>query len=535
MKLRSVILFGLAALLTSLSACEAPAPPIRARVLVDGREIVVTSNEPLSVRQLLTRAGVSYGGLDRINPNDFTSVTDGMIITIVRVENRPECVNDVLAYATETVRTPDLPPGETRIMQPGVNGTVRVCYDVVLEDGVERSRTLSSRTIITPAVNQVVFLGVDMSRIEPIPVPGLIAYVSGGQARTIERNSTNQGSLPTGGLLDADRVFALSNDGRQLLFTRRPENPDSGIYNELWVLLDTSDPAAQPVRLIIDNVLTADWIPGQPFTFSYSTLQPRDEPPGYQALNDLYIARLDSRTGELLRADPVVRPAPAGVYGPWGTVFAWSPDGERLAWAQADRIGLVDVDAGALRVMINFAAYTTTLSNRRLWRPSLSWSSEGGLIAASVHGPPLADESPETSPAFDVAVFHPDGRFVVNPMIAGTGMWAAPRYSPLITGADGNAQGYIAYLRARDPINSVTSEYDLVLTDRDGSNPRTLFPGPSRPGIRPLEDGSDIAWSPAGGQIAVVYQGDIHIIDAETGSATVVTVVGNAQHPRWVR
>jgi Tol biopolymer transport system component len=289
------------------------------------------------------------------------------------------------------------------------------------------------------------------------------------------------------------------------------------------------------VRLIIDNVLTADWVPGQPFTFSYSTLQPRDEPPGYQALNDLYVARLDSRTGEILRADPVVQPRPAGVYGLWGTQFAWSPDGTRLAWAQADRMGMVDSEAGALRPYLEYSVYTTTLSNGWLWSPSLAWSPDGSLLTMSLHGAPLGDETPETSPAFDIAALQPDGRFLVNPVIAQAGMWSAPRYSPLRTGSDGAADGLIAYLQARNPINSVSSDYDLVVADRDGSNRRILFPGPDQPGIRPLDDDSDLAWSPDGSAIAVVYQGDLYVVDVQTGNATQVTLVGNARHPRWVR
>lgn len=539
MRMRGLLLsFSLFLILAlAASACETTTQePIRVRILADGREVVQTSNEPKSVREILQQAGIPVGDLDRINPSDFTPITDGMVITVVRVENRPECVEDVLPYSTDTIRTPDLAPGESRIMQAGVNGTVRVCFDVVIEDGVERSRTQSSRTILTPATNQILALGIDSSRIEPIPISGMLVYESGGALRTLERISTNQGVLATGPRVDSERVLALSDDGRQLLYTRLPETDDDpAIFNELWVLLDTGDPDAQPVRLIIDNVLTADWVPGQPFTFSYSTLQPRDEPPGYQALNDLSVASLDSRTGQILRADPIVQPRASGVYGLWGTQFAWSPDGQRLAWAQADRMGMVDSEAGALRPFLEFAVYTTTLSNGWLWTPSLAWSPDSALLVMSLHGAPLGDETPETSPAFDIAALQPDGRYVVNPVIAQAGMWAAPRYSPLKTGQDGLADGQLAYLQARSPINSVSSEYDLVVADRDGSNQRILFPGKDQPGIRPLEDGSDLAWSPDGSAVAVVYQGDVYVVDVQTGNATQVTLVGNARHPRWVR
>jgi Dipeptidyl peptidase IV (DPP IV) N-terminal region len=74
-----------------------------------------------------------------------------------------------------------------------------------------------------------------------------------------------------------------------------------------------------------------------------------------------------------------------------------------------------------------------------------------------------------------------------------------------------------------------------VVADSDGSNPRSIFPPSDKPGIRPLDDGSILAWGPAGGQIALVYQGDIYVVDVASGRGTNVTITGNAQMPRWVR
>jgi hypothetical protein len=527
-----IVIVGLLGLIGASGCNGTQTPPIRVRVKVDGKELVLSASETMSVRQLLQRENITTGDLDRINPNDFAPIVDGMVITIVRVENRSVCDTDVLAYAIETMKTDTLSPGVSRVLQAGVNGTVRVCYDVVYEDGAEKSRVQSSRTVLTPPTNQIVAVGVDSSKIEPVTVAGFLAYISSGQARYMENNSLNQGVLPTGGVLDG-AVFTLSDDSRQLLYTRKPADPTKSpdTYNELWVLLDTSDVNAQPVRLIIDNVLTASWVPGEPFTFSYSTLQSRAEPPGYQALNDLFIARLDSKTGKILQAQPIVRSGPTGVYGLWGTVFEWSPDGKRLAWAQADGVGLVDQKAGVLRKVFEFKVYSTTLSNRWLWKPSLAWSPDSLYLTSTLHGKPLGSETEETSPVFDVAVAKAAGQFTIDPMKGKAGMWAAPRYSPL--SSDG--QGYLGFLQARTPLDSVSGEYDLVLADRDGSNARILFPGVGKAGIRPLDDGSEFAWSPDGRQIALIYQGNIYIVDVDSGHATGVTIVGNAQHPRWIR
>ncbi len=184
--------------------------------------------------------------------------------------------------------------------------------------------------------------------------------------------------------------------------------------------------------------------------------------------------------------------------------------------------------------------HSTTLPRDWIWVPQLSWSPYSDLLAATLHGKPLGTEPPETSPIFDITIIQPDaqaqGLYQVK-LVSQAGLRAIPQYSPIINGISGNKQGYIGHLQARDPINSVTSEYDLVIVSRDRSNARVLFPGPDKPGLKPIETpfGSDIAWSPDAQQVAIVYQGDLWIVDAQSGRANQVTLVGNVHHPQWVK
>jgi len=514
----------------------------RVRVIVDGKELVFSAPSQMTVAQFLQQTNVQLNPLDRLDPSEFTQITDNMVITIVRVREDQLCNDEVVPYQTRYINNPDLDPGTTKVAQAGANGTQRICYDVIYKDGVESSRTPGNPTIITQPTDEIIARGVDKKSIEPLAISGTIVYISGGEARAISDNTQNDRPLPTGGNLDG-YVFAISADGGQLLYSLKPDNatPSPDTFNQLWVLLNTSDSQARPVRLTaLDNILTASWQPGEPYTFSYSTLQPREQIPGYQALNDLNIARLDSRTGKLLKATPVVKSRPTGVYGLWGTQFEWSPDGKNLAWAQADGVGVVDFKAGAFKKLFDFRVYSTTLSRNWVWTPSLAWSPFSDLLAATVHGKPLGTETEETSPVFDVAVVQADsktqGQYQVK-LAPQAGMWASPEYSPLFDTVSGNKQGYVGYLKARDPIDSVSSEYDLVIADRDGSNTRVVFPGSDKPGIKPIETlfGSDIAWSPDGEQVALIYQGDVWIVDIQTGHANQVTIVGNAHHPRWVK
>lgn len=512
------------------------------RLVADGRERAFVVSASTSVGQFLDNQGITLGDFDKVYPDLFTPLTDNLLITVIRVVQKQECDTQDIPYPTLDQKTTDLPPGQSKVIQAGVNGTQNVCSNVILEDGVEKSRTPGSTTILTQPIPEIVAHGVDTNAITPATINGVIVYLSGREAHIIEGNSVRQRTLPTGGNLDG-RIFALSDTGKQLLYTRSigsaPTSPDAATptpdptaahFNELWVLLDVSDANARPVKLL-DDVLDAEWVPGQPNTISYSTGGPNSKFPGYEAFNDLIIAQLDGQTGQLIKANKLVPVGPTGEYNWWGTQYRWSPDGKALAWAQADGVGTVDVKTGKLTRLLTFKVYSTTLPQGWLWVPSLTWSPSGTLLGASIHGPPEGSEPPDASPVFDFAVAAADNSFQLT-LLPKAGMWARPAFGPL----DPNGTGHVAYLRARDPENSLNSDYDLVVANRDGSNATALFPGTDKPGLHPIDDlgaGTDWVWSPDGHQLVAVYQGDLWLIDAATGHATQLTVVGNTALPRW--
>ncbi len=502
------------------------------RVIADGRERAYVQSQPVSIGQFLQRENVAIGDFDKVYPPPISPLTDNMVITIIRVTEREDCVEEDIPYERLEQKTTALSPNESRVIKAGVNGRKRTCYRLVLEDNVEKSRVAGNPTVLTPPSSEIVAVGVDNKSIEPILINGMIAYISGDQVLAIENNSVSQRILPTGGGLDG-RVFALSETGRQLLYTRTPAGGSSGLFNELWVLLDTADPNAKPVKLLND-VLYADWVPGSPYTISYSTGQ-KDaaRTGGYQAFNDLIIVQLNNKTGQLLKAKKLVSNGPTGLYSWWGTQFKWSPDGKSLAWAQADGVGTVDVKTGKLQKLFDFKVYSTTLSRGWVWVPSLAWSPSGSVLAATVHGNPESGEPPENSPVFNLALASSAGNLKLD-LAQKAGLWARPQFGPLKDTESGD--GSIAYLRARDGINSLNSEYDLVVADRDGSNAEAIFPGADKPGLKPVDDfNSDLVWNADGRQILCIYQGNLWLIDVTTRRANQLTVVENARLPRWVR
>jgi resuscitation-promoting factor RpfB len=524
------LLMVLIAALFLFSACTPPeeTPSILVTVIADGRELTWSYTSPVTVEQFLRDAGIELGELDRPSHPPYTQITDGMRITIVRVTEETECETTNIPYQQRIVPNEGLQPGEERLGQAGQNGTLEICYRAYVEDGVSGDRVEIRRTEITAPQDEIVYVG-PTGEIEPVPIPGTLAYINNANAWIMRGSSTTKRPLTTTGDIDA-RVFSLSSDGLQLLIARRiPDSESDGLFNQLWLLPDTTRDV-EPYELIPTNVLYAEWIPGRDNMISYSTGEARPgEAPGWRAFNDLWTMRLDPETGDALDVDEVVEVSGGGLYGWWGTSYQWSPDGEQLAWVHADSIGIVDLETGELIPLLQYPVFRT--QSDWSWRATVSWSPDNSLLATTVHGAPIGSEPPENSPAFDITVADIAGNFQTD-IVTSAGIWAAPSYSPLVTRTDAQfPNGYLAYLRARVAHESVNGEYDLIVADRDGSNARKIFPADGQSGLRAQE----FVWSPDGRQLAFIYQGNLWILDVESEVAHQLTLDGGASNPIWTR
>jgi hypothetical protein len=539
-----LLIIGLAGLLLSGCSGNADQSGLHIRVVADGRERAFVISQAMSVSEFLDKQSITLGEFDKVYPQLFTPLTDNLSITVIRVTQKQDCQTQDIPFTTLDQKTTDLAPGESKVLQAGVNGSQNVCFNVILEDGVEKSRTPGSQTVITPPLAEIVAHGIDTKALEPAAINGTLVYLSSHQAHIIDGNSVRQRTLPTGSGLDG-RVFSLSPLGKGLLFTRLPgtatatqaasvnnatptPDPSAAHINELWALLNVTDPNAKPVHLL-DDVLDAEWVPGQADTISYSTAQPKDKFPFYTAFNDLIVAKLNPQTGVLVKATKLVSVGPSGEYSWWGTQYRWAPDGKALAWIQADGIGLVDTKTGKLSSLMQFKVYSPTLPRGWIWTPSISWSPSGTLLTAIVHGAPESTEPADASPVFDMLATAVNGTFQVT-LKSKSGLWARPQFSPL----DSDGSGHLAYLQARDAENSLNSEYDLIVANRNGANSTAIFPGTDKPGLRPIDDlGNDLTWSPDGRQVLTVYQGDLWLIDIASNHASQLTLVGDAALPKW--
>jgi hypothetical protein len=527
-------------------------------VTENGTQTIVLNGE-ITVNDVLRRAGVTPDDNDRVNPPGYVQVADGMTITVVRVDEENVVVEESIPFERRTTLNDGLPAGDTQLLQAGVNGVAEVTYRITYENGIEVARSEIRRVIITTPQDEVVMVG-SRGELPTVTVNGTLAYLSGGNAWIIRQNSANRRPLTLDGGLDG-RVFDLSADGARLLFTRAPEGtlldtaeegdatatPEgTGPFNVLWVVFDTTDMESEPIRIDLENILYAEWVPGAERTIAYTTAEPRPSFPGWQANNDLWIAQL-SLNGAAVQRRQVLEPSSGGVYGWYGTQFAFTPDGETMAWAQPDAVGILaplsdDEEGGeptptslaegsvlpgsfTREALVNFAPHN---AYDFVWLPGLSWASDGQLLLTTIHGAPLGSEAPEDSPVFDLIAIHPFQHYTID-LTPRVGMWAAPQFSPPRTPDEITPGISIAYLQAIDPLDSVVSSYRLAVMDRDGSNRRVIFPPEGEPGL----SAQVFAWSPDGRQIALVRQGNLFLVDVVTGLAQQLTADSLSSTPQW--
>lgn len=528
-------------LLLLLVACSpaVEAPPILVTLVVDGRQQLYSNTEPITVGQFLRsdEVEVELGSLDRVNPPLVTQISDGMTITVVRVTEDEECEEAPIPYEITTRRFEGLPPGEESLQQAGQNGTEQICYRITYTDGTLDERIEISRTVLAPPVDEIIFIGVD-DTLEPVSVNGTLAYINNQNAWVIRGSSTTKSQITFTGDLDG-RVFSLDDSGRRLLISRgttdNAEADSSGTFNQLFLINDVRQASPELVPLSIQNVLFAAWRPAYENTFAYSGAEPSETGGGWLAYNDLWLATVNPANGDIIDIEPVIDENGGGSYGWWGTTYQWSPDGERMAYVRADGVGLVDLVRGELTPYVLDYDLLNPLGQDWSWRTTVSWTPDSTSLVATVHGPPIGNEDPETSPVFDIGVAAADGSFVVSELVERVGIWSTPRFSPeVVATSTPFPVSYLAYLRAREWQDSITSEYDLIVADRDGSNARVLFPEPGQPGLTAADFATEFTWSPDGREIAFIYRGNLWKINVETGLANQLTVDGGASRPVWM-
>ncbi len=510
-----------------LIACEAQRPEevlLEGVIIVDGQESAYTIDPDTKVGTLLEEAGISLSAQDKVIPDINTFIREpGITIKVIRVTESFTVEEIIIPYAQQTIRNESLPEGETRLVQAGENGIQETTYRHTYEDGVEVSKTIFETTIIQEPKPEITMIGVQ-SPLQAIILPEPLAYLSGGNAWIMRDTTENRIPIITTGDLDG-RIFSLSPDKNWLLYTRA-ETEDEETINTLWVInLDPDNPIN--IDLGARNIIHfADWHPLEEHRLAYSTVEPRETAPGWQANNDLVLLSFDPQE-ETFEEEIILESNAGGLYGWWGTDFLWSPTGE-LAFTRPDAVGIIDFENQTLTTLLEITPYNTR--EDWSWIPGISWDQAGEILLVSTHPAEKNLENPEDSVQFNLSALILEENLQID-IVNNSGMFAYPSSAPKSVPTSCNNK--IAYLQAIFPEDSDDSRYYLVIMDADGSNKTRLFPDEGSPGLSPQQ----VQWNePVESQqaaIGFIYQGNLWIFDLINGSAHQITGDGLTSKLDW--
>ena len=500
---------------------------IQITVNADGESSPIQLPAGSNVEEALNLETIEFTESDRISPPLYTLLEEGDEIDILRVNEVFETEEKIIPFERQVVRNESLPEGETRLIQLGQNGLEEITYRSVYEDGIEISDSLVKRVVLREAIPEISMVGVQ-AIFAPIPVPGVIAYLSGGNAWIMEDSTANRRPLVTTGDLDG-RVFALSPNAGWLLYTRKSEKDPAEEINTLWAVSTTGRPK-DPLKLGASNVVHfAGWRPNGGTRIYYSTVEPRAAAPGWQANNDLH--QVSFSAGWSTNPKEIIEANAGGIYGWWGVDFMWSPNGKELAYARPDGIGLVDIPDGEFNELLSIKELST--HSDWAWIPGFAWGGDSRTLFTVTHAPSPNLVSLEESPYFDLSALSISNAASVE-ISPQTGMFAYPASSPLRP--SGKEYMYqIAYLQAIFPSQSESSRYRVIVMDRDGSNRHTVFPPQDSQGIKPQTP----VWSPEpipgqkGDFLAITYQGNLWLVDSASGQSHQITGDGLISRIDW--
>jgi hypothetical protein len=167
------------------------------------------------------------------------------------------------------------------------------------------------------------------------------------------------------------------------------------------------------------------------------------------------------------------------------------------------------------------------------WVPGISWGGDGKTLYFVDHASAPAPVTAEESPFFDLEATSLANNVTVR-MTEQAGMFAYPSASP--ARQNGQERAYqVAYLQAIFPDQSETSRYRLMVMDRDGSNLRMLFPPADSVGVEPQTPvwASQPIQGQAGDFLAIVYQGNLWLIDSGNGQTYQITGDGLISNIDW--
>lgn len=147
--------------------------PAQVELVADGKARTVTTTRA-TVREVLVEAHLKLGPKDTLSVPATRFPADGLVVRVTRIGARQEIDSQVIPRTTHRVADASLYVGQSRVLDDGQDGVIRLVYAVKLVDHRPAGRTLQSRTQTAPMRPRVVAYGT-----RPVPPPPPPSYSSG--------------------------------------------------------------------------------------------------------------------------------------------------------------------------------------------------------------------------------------------------------------------------------------------------------------------------------------------------------------------
>ena len=184
-----------------------------------------------SVGDMLDSKDIVLGEKDRVLPSLDSRVIVGMVVNVWREGIQTKTVTEQIAFSVRYIHDFDQPIGYSKVKTPGVKGSKKVMYEILIKNGKEVSRQAIQSVILEQSRDQVEIIGAKGGL--AAAMARLRQCESGGNYAN-KNNPTYRGAYQfgyatwagNGGYEDpADAPPALQDAAAQALYLRRGWQP----------------------------------------------------------------------------------------------------------------------------------------------------------------------------------------------------------------------------------------------------------------------------------------------------------------------
>lgn len=147
--------------------------PAREITVITGDQSIVIHSSAQTVGQALAEAGIPLMGLDVSSPAENEALPQDGQIQITRVTESVNVTLESIPFETQSSESVDVPFGQTKILQAGVEGVAMVRTRIRFENGMEVSRKEEGKTVLREPQAELVAKG---TQIVLAPVGGNVPY-----------------------------------------------------------------------------------------------------------------------------------------------------------------------------------------------------------------------------------------------------------------------------------------------------------------------------------------------------------------------